>query len=202
MTRPSMTHSSNDEAEVQRFEELTLPHLPALYRLAVRLKGDPQDAEDLVQETYVKALRAFPTLRQPDRVKSWIFQILSRLVLDQHRSKPREIAVGDLEDLDRFSLYDLVWEEDPFPYSDRLHDDFLVQFEDEEVRRALLALPEVYRLPLVLLYGEEMSYRELADVLGCPVGTIMSRLHRGRKLLERELWECAKRRGLIRTWKP
>ncbi len=120
MTRRSMTHSSNDEAEVQRFEELTLPHLPALYRLAVRLKGDPQDAEDLVQETYVKALRAFPTLRQPDRVKSWIFQILSRLVLDQHRSKPREIAVGDLEELDRFCLYDLVWEEDPFPYSERL----------------------------------------------------------------------------------
>ncbi len=188
--------------EQVRFEALTLPYLQALYRLAVRLKGTPQDAEDLVQETYVKALRAFPTLRQPERVKSWLFQILSRLVLDRQRSEPREIAVGDLEELDRFSLYDLVWEEDPFPYSDRLHDDFMAQFEDEEVRRALLGLPDVYRLPLVLRYVEEMSYRELAEVLGCPVGTIMSRLHRGRKLLERELWECAKRQGLIRTWKP
>ncbi len=188
--------------EQVRFEALTLPYLQALYRLAVRLKGTPQDAEDLVQETYVKALRAFPTLRQPERVKSWLFQILSRLVLDRQRSEPREIAVGDLEELDRFSLYDLVWEEDPFPYSDRLHDDFMAQFEDEDVRRALLGLPDVYRLPLVLLYVEEMSYRELAEVLGCPVGTIMSRLHRGRKLLERELWEWAKRQGLIRTWKP
>ena len=68
-------------------------------------------------------------------------------------------------------------------------------------RAALRTLPEVYRVPLVLLYTEEMSYRELAEVLGCPVGTEMSRLHRGRKILERELWECAKRRGLVRTWK-
>jgi len=191
-----------DPEAYRRFEELTLPHLNALYRLAIRLKGGPQDAEDLVQETYLKALRAFPSLREPERAKSWLFQILSRLVIDHHRSEPREIAVGDLEELDRFSLYDLVWEEDPFPYSDRLHGDFLAQFEDEEVRRALLALPEAYRVPLLLLYVEEMSYRELAEVLGCPVGTVMSRLHRGRKILERELWECAKRRGLIRTWKP
>jgi len=199
---PVESGPARDPDEQERFERLTLPHLQALYRLAVRLKGTPQDAEDLVQETYVKALRAFPTLRQPDRVKSWLFQILSRLVLDHHRSEPREIAMGDLEELDRFSLYDLVWEEDPFPYSDHLHDDFLAQFEDEEIRGALLGLPEAYRLPVVLLYVEDMSYRELAEVLRCPIGTVMSRLHRGRKLLERKLWECAKRRGLIRTWKP
>ncbi|MBI3016307.1 MAG: sigma-70 family RNA polymerase sigma factor [Candidatus Tectomicrobia bacterium] len=195
------TASSLDPQERQRFEELTLPHLDSLYRLAVRLKGDSQDAEDLVQDTYLKALRAFSTLRQPERVRSWLFQILSRLVMDHHRSETREITMGDPKEPDWFSLYDQIWDEDPFPYSDCLHDDFLKQFEDEEVRRALLHLPEVYRLPLVLLYGEEMSYRDLAEVLGCPVGTVMSRLHRGRKILERELWECAKRRGLVRTWK-
>lgn len=86
-----------------RFEALALPHLPDVYRLAVRLKGRAQDAEDLVQETYVKALRAFPSLRQPDRVRPWLFQILSRLVLDQQRAEPREVATGDLEELDRFS---------------------------------------------------------------------------------------------------
>jgi RNA polymerase sigma-70 factor (ECF subfamily) len=110
--------------------------------------------------------------------------------------------VGDLDELDRFSLYDLVADEDPFPYSDKLHEDFLAQFETEEVREALLGLPEVYRVPLVLLYTEELSYADLAAALGCPVGTVMSRLHRGRKLLERALWEFAQRRGLIRTWKP
>lgn len=183
----------------RRFEALALPHLDHLYRLAVRLKRTAQDAEDLVQETYVKALHAFPALRDPEKIRPWLCQILSRLVYDGHRGEPREIAMGDLAELDRFSLYELVDQEDPFPYSDQLHRDFLARFDDGEVRRALRALPEVYRVPLVLLYVEELSYRELADTLGCPVGTIMSRLHRGRKILERELWECAKQRRIVRT---
>ena len=190
---------SLDPETQRRFEALALPHLGHLYRLAVRLKRTAQDAEDLVQETYVKALRAFPALRDSERIRPWLCQILSRLVYDDHRREPHEVPVGDLAELDRFSLYDLIDQEDPFPYSDQLHRDFLARFDDGEVRRALLALPEVYRVPLVLLYVEELSYKELADALGCPVGTIMSRLHRGRKILERELWECAKQRGIVRT---
>jgi len=189
-----------DIAVRHRFEQLALPHLDRLFRLAVRLTGTVQDAEDLVQETYVKALRAFAALRESEAVGAWLRQILTRLVFDRHRTEPREMLVGDLEELDRFSLYDLVWDEDPLPYSDNLHGDFLAQFDDEEVRRALLALPEAYRVPLVLLYAEELSYREMAEMLEVPLGTIMSRLHRGRKILERELWECAKRRGLVRSW--
>jgi RNA polymerase sigma-70 factor (ECF subfamily) len=77
----------------------------------------------------------------------------------------------------------------------------LAQFRDDEVRAALLALPDKYRLPLILLYAEEMTYKELSEVLGCPMGTVMSRLHRARKILERELWECATRRGLVKSWK-
>jgi RNA polymerase sigma-70 factor (ECF subfamily) len=184
-----------------RFEALALPHLPRLYRLAVRLTGGA-DAEDLVHETYMKGLRAFPTLREPDRVAGWLSRILARLVLDRHREGAREVAVGDLAELDRFSLYELVADEDPLPYSDALHQDFLAQFPDDEVRAALLALPESYRVPLVLLYAEDLSYRELAEVMGCPVGTIMSRLHRARKILERELWDCARRRGLVRSEEP
>jgi len=135
-------------------------------------------------------------------VRPWLFQILSRLVIDRHRAASREVPIEDPEELDRFSLYDRIANEDPLPYSDNLHDEFLAQFPDEEVRRALLGLPQVYRMPLVLLYAEGLSYRELAEVLGCPVGTVMSRLHRGRKALERELWECARRRGLIKVWTP
>jgi RNA polymerase sigma-70 factor (ECF subfamily) len=184
------------------FEELTLPYLKPLYRLALRLTGDAAAAEDLVQETYLKALKSFATLRDRTRVRPWLFQILSRLVTDRHRAAGREVPVGDSEDLDRFSLYDRIADEDPFPYSDHLHDDFLAQFKDEDVRRALLSLPDVYRVPLVLLYVDEMSYRELAEVLACPIGTVMSRLHRGRKALECQLWECAKRRGLVKAWTP
>ena len=187
---------------LRRFEELTLPHLKSLYGLAIRLTGDGTAAEDLVQDTYLKALQAFPSLRNPERVRSWLFQILSRLVTDRKRTGGRELLTGDLPELDRFSLYQAIVDEDPFPYSDHLHEDFLAQFQDEEVRRALMTLPEEFRVPLVLLYAEGLSYRELATALGCPLGTVMSRLHRGRKILERELWECAKRRGLVRTWRP
>lgn len=185
----------------RRFEELTLPHLAALYRFARKLTGDPAAAEDLVQETYLRALRGFASLRDHGAARAWLFQILSRLVTDRHRGAGREVPLPPDEELDHFSLYDLIWEEDPLPYSDRLHEDFLGQFRDEEVRAALLALPEAFRIPLVLLYTEGMTYREMAEVLGCPVGTVMSRLHRGRKILERDLWECARKRGLVKTWK-
>jgi RNA polymerase sigma-70 factor (ECF subfamily) len=182
------------------FEDLALPHLKSLYRLALRLSADGAAAEDLVQETYLKALQSFASLRDHGRIRPWLFQILSRLVTDRHRASAREIAVGDARDLEQFSLYDRIADEDPFPYSDDLHGDFIAQFRDEDVRRVLLDLPEAYRIPLVLVYVEEMSYAELAEVLACPVGTVMSRLYRGRKILERALWECAKRRGLVRTW--
>jgi RNA polymerase sigma-70 factor (ECF subfamily) len=181
-----------------RFEELALPHLQALYRFAVRLAGERAAAEDLVQDTYLRALQAFDRLRDPGRVRPWLFQILSRLAIDRHRGSGREVPLEPLE-LDRFSLYDGIWDEDPLPYSDRLHDDFLAQFPDDEVRAALLSLPEIYRVPLILLYTEEMSYRELAEVLRCRMGTVMSRLYRARKILERELWEYAKRRGLVKA---
>jgi RNA polymerase sigma-70 factor, ECF subfamily len=184
------------------FEATTLPYLKSLFRFALRLTGNPAAAEDVVQETYLRALQSFDSLRDPQRARSWLFQILSRLVIDRHRAARREAPLEGAEDLDRFSLYDRVAEEDPFPYSDRLHDDFLAQFQDEDVRRALLALPEVYRMPLILLYVEDLSYRELAEVFGCPVGTVMSRLHRGRKALERALWDCAHRRGLVKAGTP
>jgi RNA polymerase sigma-70 factor (ECF subfamily) len=197
-TTPSPLPGDGDAGRA-RFEALAIPHLPHLYRLAAKLSGRASDAEDLVHETYMKGLRNFASLREAERIRPWLSRILARLVLDRQRTGDREFAVGDLAELDRFSLYDLIWDEDPFPYSDALHRDFLAHFPDDEVRAALLALPEVYRVPLVMLYVEELSYRELADVIGCPIGTIMSRLHRARKILERELWDCAKRRGLVRS---
>lgn len=195
---PFEARMAEDDRSREAFEALAVPHLPGLYRLALRLIGEPSTAEDVVQETFLKALRGFGSLRDTSRTKPWLFQILSRLVTDQYRTSGREVPLPDEETLDRFSLYERIVDEDPFPYSDDLHGDFLARFRDEDVRRALLGLPEAYRLPLVLVYVEDMTYRELAEVLECPIGTVMSRLHRGRKALERELWECAKRRGFIK----
>lgn len=204
-TKPALLAASSEEPDLyshsgQRlsFEDLAVAHLKSVYRLAVRLTGSAAVAEDLTQETYLKALQAFPSLRDPSRVRPWLFQILSRLVTDRHRSSGHEVPIEELPEVDRFSLYDRIADEDPFPYSDRLHEDFLAQFQDEDVRLALQSVAEVYRTPLVLLYTEELSYRELAEVLGCPLGTVMSRLYRGRKVLERALWDCAKRRGWVK----
>ena len=200
MTHDQQGSTKGEEPDPRRFEELALPHLKALYRLAFRLIGEATAAEDLVQETYLKAFQGFASLRSDDSIRPWLFQILSRLATDRYRSTRREVPLEEAGELDRFSLYNQIADEDPFPYSNRLHDDFLGQFQDDDVRRALAALPEVYRIPVVLVYTEEMSYQELAEVLGCPLGTVMSRLYRGRKTLERALWECAKRRGLVKTW--
>jgi RNA polymerase sigma-70 factor (ECF subfamily) len=196
-----MSHGSHAPRATD-FEALALPHLRPVYRLALRLTGDASAAEDLTQETFLKALTAFESLRDRDRVRAWLFQILHRLVTDRHRAASREVSLDDTDDVDRFSLYDRIVDEDPFPYSDSLHGDFLARYQDEDVRRALLSVPETYRVPLVLLYSEDLSYRELAEVLSCPIGTVMSRLHRGRKMLERALWECARRRGWVKDWKP
>jgi RNA polymerase sigma-70 factor (ECF subfamily) len=193
--------SEMDAESRRRFEELTLPYLGSLFRFAMKLTGEHARAEDLVQDTYVRALEAFPTLRDPARTKAWLFQILSRLAIDRRRSARSEVPISSLEEIDRFSLYELIVDEDPLPYSDRLHDDFLALFGDDAVRSALNTLSESYRVPLLLLHVEELSYREIADALECPVGTVMSRIHRGRKILEKELWEYAKRNGLVKTWK-
>src|SRR5574341_1763551 len=109
MGKRTQNAASHVEPEsLTRFDELTLPHLKSLYGLAVRLTGDGTTAEDLVQETYLKALQAFPTLRNPERARSWLFQILSRLVTDRQRTGSREVLTGDLTALDRFSLYDSI----------------------------------------------------------------------------------------------
>jgi len=182
----------------QAFEALALPHLSHLYTLAAGLVAGGRDAEDLVHEAYAKGLAAFPTLRDPASIRGWLCRILGRLATERRRRRSPEIAVGDLLAIDRVSLYDLIRDEDTPLYSGTLHQDFLEQLRDHEVRAALLRLPDMFRVPLVLLHVGGLSHRELADALGCPVGTVMSRLHRARKILEGELWECARRRGLVR----
>src|SRR5262245_64848731 len=95
-------------ADERSFEELTLPHLKAMFRLAFRLSGDASAAEDLVQEAYLKALQSFGALRDPTRVRPWLFQILNRLAIDRHRAAAREVPIEDVHELDRFSLYDRI----------------------------------------------------------------------------------------------
>ena len=157
---------------LRRFEEAAIPHLADVYRLA-RQMSDAQRAPDLTQETYLRAWRYFDSFTQDTNCRAWLFRILHNVWADDWRRPRPEVADYDGEYFVE-PYYD--WE-----------DDFLSEELSEEVEAALAQVPEVYRWALLLADVEELSYREIADVMGCPVGTVMSRVNRGRRALARLL---------------
>lgn len=181
----------------QQFRDLARTHLPCLYSLARRLVG-ATEAEDVVQDCLLKAFQRFDQLRDDDAARAWLTRILVNCCRDRWRADARSPDVVDVADVDDFSLYATIAREDPFPYSDELHLDFLQGFGHEDVRNVLLSLPQMYRAPLVLVYMDGYLVREAAEMLDVPLGTALARLHRGRRLFERELWDYAQRCGLLR----
>ena len=176
------------------FADLARSELPRLYSLARRLVGNA--AEDLVQECLLRACRAYPNLRDPTAAPAWLTRILVNCARDRFRA--HEPLSTPLEDVDEFSLYRTIAREDPFPYSDSLHLDFLDCFGAEDVWALLQDLPPLYRAPLVLVHMEDLSTRDVATFLDVPLGTLLARLHRGRKLFEKMLWKYAVRHELLR----
>jgi RNA polymerase sigma-70 factor, ECF subfamily len=141
---------------------------------------------------------SFGSLKEQAAGGRWLKTILVNVFRDELRRRGRhveEVAVGDLED---FSLYRTLIDEDPLPYSDSLHTDFLGAFDRDDLREVLLRMPEIYRAPLVLRYIDGFSTKEIARLLDAPFGTILARLHRGRQLFERTLWVYAEETNLIR----
>ena len=187
------------------FADAVLPHLDRLYGYCVRLASDPVDAEDLLQETLLRAMRRYEDLRDPTRAKGWVFAIATNCWRDDARSRSRQVPTTTLDDLDwsgtvdDFSLFDTIAVEDPFPYSDELHLDFLRLFRDEDVQSILAGLEPTYRIPLILTVVHGFSCKEAAAILDIPLGTCLSRLYRGRKRLERDLWDYAVANGLVTT---
>jgi RNA polymerase sigma-70 factor (ECF subfamily) len=164
---------------------------------------NPADAEDLVQETLLRGLRAYGSLRDPSRAKGWLFAIATNVWRDGMRAQGREPRTTSLDDLSDdpgdFSLFQTLAIEDPFPYSDELHLDFLRLFRDDDVRAVFGSMTPAFRLPIVLTVVHGFSCKEAAAILDIPLGTLLSRLHRGRKQLERGLWDYAVANGLVTT---
>jgi RNA polymerase sigma-70 factor (ECF subfamily) len=182
------------------FADVAREHLDRLYGFCVHLAGDRTDAEDLLQETLLRAMGAYSELRQPDRAKGWLFAIATNVWRDQLRGRGRRVQTASLdalEDEDGFSLFQTIAIEDPFPYSDELHLDFLRLFQDEDVQAVFGAINPNYRLPIILTVVHGFSCKEAAAVLDVPLGTVLSRLHRGRKELERGMWDYAVTHGLV-----
>lgn len=191
-------HAETDRqaASGERFRALAERELARLYGLARRLVGD--DAEDVVQECLLRAYRSFPRLESEAAGGKWLTSILVNCCRDHWRVQGRRVESVDLDDVDEFSLFRKIADEDPFPYSDSVHLDFLQQFDGEDVRAILASLPELYRVPLVLVHMAGYQVKEVAFELGVPLGTMLARLHRGRKLFERELWSYAERHELLK----
>ena len=179
------------------FERTVVPHLDYLYSLALKLTGQRADAEDVVQETLLRAFRGLDGLREPARARFWLTKILYSAWHDRHRREGERDSDLSLDD-ERFSLFDMLVEDDPFPYSDRLHLDFLDLFDEPRLCEALQKIHPAHRTALVLAYVYGFKAREIAELTGSPTGTVLARLHRGRKQLERALWDHAKERGLLR----
>jgi RNA polymerase sigma-70 factor, ECF subfamily len=179
----------------ERFERDVLPTLPSLYGAAMRLTRNPSDAEDLIQETYLRAYRGFAGFQEGTNLKAWLYRILTNSFINTYRKKQREPQIVDgPDDVDEWYLYDRLGGRS---VEESAETEVLDQIPDQAVKAALESLPERFRLPVLLADVEGFSYKEIAEIMDTPIGTVMSRLHRGRKALEKALWETAKERGLV-----
>jgi RNA polymerase sigma-70 factor (ECF subfamily) len=183
-------------ADQANFERDAMPMAPQLYAAAMRLTRNPSDAEDLVQETFLKAYRAYDTFQEGTNLRAWLYRILTNTFINKYRRearRPQEVELGELQDM--YLYRRLASTQGGAARS--AEDQLLEGLVEADIKRAVEELPENYRLPVLLADLEGFSYKEIAQILDIPIGTVMSRLHRGRKALERALWEFARQRGLV-----
>ena len=186
---------TDDPALRERFERDVLPLLPNLYAAALRMTRNPADAEDLVQDTYLRAFRGFSGFKEGTNLKAWLYRILTNSFINTYRKKQRQPqTVEGPDDIDEWYLFDKLGGRNVEVSAET---EVLDKIPDEAVKGALESLPENFRLPVLLADVEGFSYKEIAEIMDTPIGTVMSRLHRGRTALQKALWDTAKERGLV-----
>lgn len=191
-----VTKRDPDQAAAQ-FEDLLEPILGMAYGTAYRLTRSRDEAEDLVQEAAVQAFHAFNTFELGTNFKAWFFRILINLFRRSCRNRAREPHLVAIEDAPDLYLYAECARAGLTGREQNPAELILQKMDEEQIQAALAALPDEYRLVSVFYFMENLSYQEIADILGCPVGTIRSRLHRGRKLLQKALWQIAREHGVV-----
>lgn len=173
----------------ERFEREAMPLMPNLYSAALRLTRNPADAEDLVQETFLRAYRGFASFEEGTNLRAWLYRILTNSFINTYRKKQRQpVTVEGPDDLDEWYLFDRLGSRHVEASAET---EVLDRIPDADVKRALEDLPEGFRMAVLLADVEGFSYKEIAEIMDIPIGTVMSRLHRGRKQLEKLLYDFA-----------
>jgi RNA polymerase sigma-70 factor (ECF subfamily) len=190
-SNPPSPPARSPEERREGYEKEALVHLDVLYRVALRLTGNAADAEDLVQETMLRAYRSWDRYTPGTNAKGWLLTILRHLFINEYRRKSRHPETVDVDTIEPFALFQEVQEEDP-------QGAFFDKIVDDEVLRAVDQLPEAFREAVTLSDVEGLSYEEVAKVLDVPVGTVKSRLYRGRRLLQAKLYDYAVGMGYIK----
>ncbi len=183
-------------ADQATFAEQTMPFMDSLYSAALRMTRNPADAEDLVQETYLRAYRGFGGFQDGTNLKAWLYRILTNTFINTYRAKKRRPDDTEMEEVEDLYLYRRLGGLEAAAMGRSAEDELMDWLTDAEVKEAIESLPEAFRLAVLLADVEGFSYREIADILDIPIGTVMSRLHRGRKSLQRRLYDYAVSRNL------
>ena len=183
-------------ADQADFEKDAMEFAPQLYSAALRMTRNAADAEDVVQEAFLKAYRAYHTFQAGTNLKAWLYRILTNTYINRYRKEARRPNEVDFDEVEDLYLYKRLGSAESGRASRSAEDEALEQFVDADVKAALEELPDHFRMPVLLADVEGFSYKEIAEILDVPIGTVMSRLHRGRKALQKALWAFAEERGL------
>ena len=181
----------------EQFTSDAMQYAPQLFSTALRMTRSRSDAEDLVQETYIKGWRSFHTFQEGTNLRAWLFRIMTNTYINKYNAQKRKGTEVELDDVEELFLYKRLGSIDQSQLSSSAEDQMLELFTDVEVKSALEELPEDFRIPVLLSDVDGFSYKEISEMLEIPIGTVMSRLHRGRKAMQKMLYEYARERGLI-----